>query len=48
MITHILISVDGLPLANKAAEAGIALAHALGKKDVRVRLERVRQSLRQG
>ena len=30
MFKHILISTDGSPLANKAAKAGIALAHALG------------------
>jgi nucleotide-binding universal stress UspA family protein len=29
---HLLISTDGSPLANKAAKAGIALAHALGAK----------------
>ncbi|MBC8007925.1 MAG: universal stress protein [Prolixibacteraceae bacterium] len=32
MFKHILISTDGSPLANKAAKAGIALAHALGAK----------------
>ncbi|MFA5916436.1 MAG: universal stress protein [Burkholderiales bacterium] len=29
MFKHILICTDGSPLANKAAKAGIALAHAL-------------------
>jgi nucleotide-binding universal stress UspA family protein len=29
---HILISTDGSPVSNKAAKAGIALAHALGAK----------------
>ena len=32
MFKHILISTDGSPVANKAAKAGIALAHALGAK----------------
>ena len=32
MFKHILICTDGSPLANKAAKAGIALAHALGAK----------------
>jgi nucleotide-binding universal stress UspA family protein len=32
MFKHILISTDGSPLANKAARAGIALAHALRAK----------------
>lgn len=32
MFKHILISTDGSPLADKAAKAGIALAHALGAK----------------
>jgi len=32
MFKHILISTDGSPLSNKAAKAGIALAHALGAK----------------
>ena len=32
MFKHILISTDGSPLTNKAAKAGIALAHALGAK----------------
>ncbi len=32
MFKHILISTDGSPLANKAAKAGVALAHALGAK----------------
>jgi nucleotide-binding universal stress UspA family protein len=29
---HILISTDGSPVSNKAAKAGIALAHRLGAK----------------
>ena len=33
MFKHILISTDGSPLANKAAKAGIALAHALRRAD---------------
>jgi nucleotide-binding universal stress UspA family protein len=32
MFKHILISTDGSPVSNKAAKAGIALAHALGAK----------------
>jgi nucleotide-binding universal stress UspA family protein len=32
MFKHILIATDGSPLGNKAAKAGIALAHALGAK----------------
>jgi len=32
MFKHILIATDGSPLANKAAKAGIALAHALRAK----------------
>lgn len=32
MFKHILISTDGSPISNKAAKAGIALAHALGSK----------------
>ena len=32
MFKHILISTDGSSLGNKAAKAGIALAHALGAK----------------
>ena len=32
MFKHILIATDGSPLANKAAKAGIALAHALGAR----------------
>ena len=32
MFKHILISTDGSPVSNKAAKAGIALAHRLGAK----------------
>ncbi len=32
MFKHILIPTDGSPIANKAAKAGIALAHRLGAK----------------
>ncbi len=32
MFKHLLISTDGSPVANKAAKAGIALAHALRAK----------------
>ena len=32
MFKHILISTDGSPVSNKAAKAGIALAHRLGSK----------------
>jgi nucleotide-binding universal stress UspA family protein len=32
MFKHILIPTDGTPIANKAAKAGIALAHRLGAK----------------
>ena len=32
MFKHILISTDGSAVSNKAAKAGIALAHALGAK----------------
>ena len=32
MFKHILIPTDGSPVSNKAAKAGIALAHALGAK----------------
>ncbi len=32
MFKHLLISTDGSSLGNKAAKAGIALAHALGAK----------------
>ena len=32
MFKHILISTDGSSLGNKAAKAGIELAHALGAK----------------
>jgi nucleotide-binding universal stress UspA family protein len=32
MFKHILIATDGSPVSNKAARAGIALAHALGAK----------------
>ncbi|MEK6211985.1 MAG: universal stress protein [Pseudomonadota bacterium] len=32
MFKHILISTDGSPVSNKAAKAGIALAHALRAK----------------
>ena len=32
MFKHILIPTDGSPVANKAAKAGIALAHRLGAK----------------
>lgn len=32
MFKHILISTDGSPISNKAAKAGVALAHALGAK----------------
>ena len=32
MFKHILISTDGSPISNKAAKAGITLAHALGAK----------------
>lgn len=32
MFKHILIPTDGSPVSNKAAKAGIALAHRLGAK----------------
>ena len=32
MFKHILLPTDGSPVANKAAKAGIALAHRLGAK----------------
>ena len=48
MFKHILISTDGSPLANKAAKAGVALAHALRAKVTACALEEMQPSYVEG